>query len=191
MKKHNEETCEGCISTMGEEYCFDDIQEMMDYHKAERNWFVAKWEDWIYYPFYQKVVNGWWQKIRPGAIKHYYQRARYGYSYMDVWDTGNHIAEISLRMLECLKKDKIGTPMIFFEESDGIDEDEQPTEEAIRLAEERYDNILSEMIFGLKCAQALSSMEYDYKNETEYEKLNNSVKRSFELFGKYWSTLWD
>ncbi|MBC8422059.1 MAG: hypothetical protein H8E03_01410 [Pelagibacteraceae bacterium] len=189
MKKHNKDTCEGCTSTVGEEYCFEDFQEMIDYHKSQRNWFVAKWEDWIYYPFYHNVVNGWWQKIRPGAIKHYYQRAKQGYSYQDVWGMDYYMVETLLPMFETLKNDHMGISMAFYEDDDH-DETGHTTDEGDERAEQRRQNVFGEIIYGLKCAKKIHNVDYDYEKD-EYEKLNKSVKRSFSLIGEYFFTFWD
>jgi hypothetical protein len=191
MKKHNEETCEGCISTDGGDVCFTDLREMMDYHDSQRNWFIAKWEDWIYFPLHKKFLNDWWDKIRPGALKHYYQRAKQGYSYQDTWGIDYHLVTILIPMFESLKKDHVGVSLAFFDEKDGVDEDGNPTDEASEKAEQRMQNVYGEIIYGLKCAKLIHGADYNYKKEGEYEKLNTSVKRSFELIGEYFFSLWD
>lgn len=188
MKKHTEE-CTGCISKAGEEICFSELEEMERYYNLNRNRVLAALEDYIYDPIYNFLRWKVWEAVRPGMAKHYYQRAKRGYSYMDVWDTGYHVTSILLPMLEDLKKNRIGTPITFYRKKDGVDKDGNPTDEATRLADERYDNVLREMIFGLKCAKLVN--EYEYKDEAEYKKLERSAKRSLELFSKYWCVLWD
>lgn len=170
---------------------FNNLDDMLEYHNSKRPWIIAKWEDWIWYPIYRFVRWTIWDRIRPGAIKHYYQRARYGYSYMDTWNVGSHIVEILIPMLEKLKKDRYGTPIGFYKEEDGVDDDGNPTEEAQKLADARYDNVLGEMIFGLKCGRKLINMDYDFCDSNEHNKLTSSAKRSFELFGEYWQSLWN
>jgi len=191
MKKHNDKTCKGCISTMGEDVCFDDLEEMMSYHKAQRNWFIAKWEDWIYYPFYHKIVNGWWEKIRPRTLKHYYQRAKQGYSYQDNWGIDYYMVETLLPMFENLKKFHAGVSMQFYKKKDGVDKSGNPTDKASEMAEQRLQNVYGEIIYGLKCAKKVHKVDYNYRDEKEFKKLNIAIKRSFELIGKYFFSLWD
>jgi hypothetical protein len=94
-------------------------------------------------------------------------------------------------MFESLKKDHVGVSMAFFDEKDGVDEDGNPTDEASEKAEQRMQNVYGEIIYGLKCAKLIHGADYNYKKEGEYEKLNTSVKRSFELIGEYFFSLWD
>ncbi len=190
MKIHDE-NCEGCVSTVGEDVCFSDIKEMMEYHKSQRNWFVAKWEDYIYYPIYNFVRWKFWDKVRPGKIKHYYQRAQQGYSYMDNWSIDLHLVEILIPMFENLKINHISVPMSYYTEEDGVDKDGNPIEEADIKAEQRKQNIYNEIIYGLKCAKLIQSGEYDFQKDSEYKRLNKSVKRSFELMGEHFFTFWD
>jgi hypothetical protein len=92
-------------------------------------------------------------------------------------------------MLERLKKEKLGIPLSMFRKKDGVDKDGNPTDEASRLAEQRWNNVLNEILYGLKCAKLIH--DSDYEKEGEYERLNQSVKRSFTLIGEYFFSLWD
>jgi hypothetical protein len=65
------------------------------------------------------------------------------------------------------------------------------TDEADVLAEERWDNVLSEIIYGLKCAKKIHNSDYDYEEEELTKRLIKSAKRSFELIGKHLFSLWD
>lgn len=170
---------------------FSDLKEMFEYYNSQRNKIVALWEDYIYYPVYRFVRWKVWDKIRPGALKHYYQRARRGYSYQDSWAVDYHLVEILIPMLENMKREHVGISMVFYDEKDGVDEDGNPTEYADEKAEERMQNVYEEIIYGLRCAKLIHDIDYDYEKEGEYERLNQSVKRSFELIGEYFFSLWD
>jgi hypothetical protein len=152
---------------------------------------VTLWEDYIYYPIYRGIRWKVWDKIRPGKIKHYYQRAKQGYSYMDCWSIDHHLVEILIPMFENMKREHSSISMAFYDKADGVDEDGNPTEEAGVKAEQRMKNVYSEIIYGLKCAKLIHDSDYDYEKEGEYERLNQSVKRSFELIGEYFFSLWD
>ena len=69
------------------------------------------------------------------------------------------------------------------------DEDGNPTDEASVLAEQRWENVLGEIIYGLKCAKTIQN--YDYEDKEEVKKLTKSSQRSFELIGKHLFNLWD
>jgi hypothetical protein len=92
-------------------------------------------------------------------------------------------------MLERLKNNKQGTPSTMFRQKDGVDKDGNPTDEASALAEQRWENVLGEIIYGLKCAKTIQN--YDYEDKEDVKKLTKSSQRSFELIGKHLFNLWD
>jgi hypothetical protein len=79
--------------------------------------------------------------------------------------------------------------MSMFKKKDGFDKDGIPTDEANVLAAQRWDNVLNEIIYGLKCAKTIQ--DYDYKDKEEYKRLTKSSQRSFEMIGKHLFNLWD
>ncbi len=110
---------------------------------------------------------------------------------MDCWSIDHHLVEILIPMFENMKREHSSISMAFYDKADGVDEDGNPTEEAGVKAEQRMKNVYSEIIYGLKCAKLIHDSDYDYEKEGEYERLNQSVKRSFELIGEYFFSLWD
>lgn len=188
MKIHDE-NCTRCTKTVGEKECFESVEEMMQYHKEQRRWFVAKWEDYIYYPLYRLVVYGLWDKIRPGKIKHYYQRAVRGHSYMDSWDITHWMLTGLIPMLRNLRYNRQGTPLNFYLKKDGVDKDQNPTKNASIEAEKRFNAVLDEILYGLKCAQRYYGI--DFKDKREAKKLKKGAERSFHLMGKHFADFWD
>tara|TARA_Y100000034_G_scaffold95041_1_gene115301 strand:- start:82 stop:558 length:477 start_codon:yes stop_codon:yes gene_type:complete len=152
---------------------------------------VALWEDYIYYPIYRGIRWKVWDKIRPGKIKHYYQRAKTGHSYMDAWSIDYYLVDNLIPMLNELKKNKHSVATTFFRKKDGVDKNGNPTDEAFRLAEQRFDNVLNEILYGLKCAKKIHEVDYNYKDKDEGKKLKKSAERSFQLIGKHLFSLWD
>ena len=152
---------------------------------------VALWEDYIYYPIYRGIIWKVWDKIRPGKIKHYYQRAKTGHSYMDAWSIDYYLVDNLIPMLNELKKNKHSVATTFFRKKDGVDKNGNPTDEAFRLAEQRFDNVLNEILYGLKCAKKIHEVDYNYKDKDEGKKLKKSAERSFQLIGKHLFSLWD
>ena len=63
----------------------------------------------VYYPIY-RFFYGIWDNIKPSNFKHWYQRARYGYSYRDCWSIDGHLADIIPKMINQLKENLHGVP---------------------------------------------------------------------------------
>ena len=87
---------------------FDTMTEMHEYHKSIQPWYEKAW-DFVYYPIY-RVYDTIRNAIGPRAIKHYYQRARYGYSYQDCWGIDYHLADIIPKMIRDMKENLHGCP---------------------------------------------------------------------------------
>ena len=125
----------------------------------------------------------------PSEAKWFYQRGSRGWSDRSAWSIDTWLVDNLIPMLERLKNNKQGTPSTMFRQKDGVDKDGNPTDEASVLAEQRWENVLSEIIYGLKCAKTIQN--YDYEDKEDVKKLTKSSQRSFELIGKYLFNLWD
>ena len=127
----------------------------------------------------------------PSRIKFFIQRGRRGWSDEDSWAIDYWLVDNLIPMLKRLKNDSNGTPMSMFRKKDGIDKDGNPTDEASRLAEQRWDDMLGEIIYGLKCAKKIQDLDYDYKDKNKTKLLNKRVEKTFYLIGRHLFTLWD
>jgi len=127
----------------------------------------------------------------PSEVKWFYQRGSRGWSDRSVWSIDTWLVDNLIPMLERLKRDKHGTPSTMFRKKDGVDKDGNSTDEANILAEQRWDNVLNEIIYGLKCAKKIHNSDYDYNDKELTKRLTKSSKRSFELIGKHLFSLWD
>jgi len=127
----------------------------------------------------------------PSRIKFFIQRARRGWSDEDSWAIDYWLVDNLIPMLKRLKNESQGTPMLMFRKKDGVDKDGNPTDKASRLAEQRWSDMLGEIIYGLKCAKALQELDYDYKDKNKTKLLNKRVEKTFTLIGKHLFTLWD
>ena len=125
----------------------------------------------------------------PSEAKWFYQRGSRGWSDRSAWSIDTWLVDNLIPMLERLKNNKQGTPSTMFRQKDGVDKDGNPTDEASVLAEQRWENVLGEIIYGLKCAKTIQN--YDYEDKEEVKKLTKSSQRSFELIGKHLFNLWD
>ena len=132
-----------------------------------------------------------WLWELPYCIKYFVQRGRRGWSDQDAWSIDTWLVDNLIPMLERLKNNKYGTPSSMFRKKDGVDKDGNSTDEAHRLAEQRWDNVLREIIYGLKCAKKIQDLDYDYKDKELTKKLTKSVQKSFTLIGKHLFNLWD
>ena len=130
-------------------------------------------------------------KNSPSEVKWFYQRGSRGWSDRSAWSIDTWLVDNLIPMLERLKNNKHGTPLSMFRKKDGVDKDGNPTDEASVLAEQRWNNVLSEIINGLKCAKKIQDLDYDYKDKELTKKLTKSSQRSFELIGKHLFNLWD
>ena len=127
----------------------------------------------------------------PSRTKFFIQRGRRGWSDQDAWAIDYWLVDNLIPMLKRLKNDSRGTPMSMFRKKDGVDKDGNPTDRASRLAEQRWDDMLGEIIYGLKCAQALQELSYDYNDENKTKLLKKRVEKTFTLIGKHLFSLWD
>jgi len=127
----------------------------------------------------------------PSEAKWFYQRGSRGWSDRSAWSIDTWLVDNLIPMLERLKNNKHGTPMSMFRKKDGVDKDGNWTDEASRLAEQRWSNVLNEIIYGLKCAKKIQNSDYDWKDKELRRSLEKSSKHSFELIGKHLFSLWD
>ena len=127
----------------------------------------------------------------PSKVKWFYQRGSRGWSDRSVWSIDTWLVDNLIPMLERLKNNKQGTPTSMYRKKDGVDKDGNPTDDADWLASQRWNNVVSEIINGLKCAKKIHDLDYDYKDKELTKRLTKSSQRSFELIGKHLFSLWD
>ena len=149
----------------------------------------AKWYNKYFAIPFQRFIQA--IKDFPSEVKWFYQRGSRGWSDRSAWSIDSWLVDNLIPMLERLKNNKHGTPMSMFRKKDGVDKDGNSTDEAHRLAEQRWDNVLNEIIYGLKCAKKIEDSDYDYEDKELTKRLTKSSQRSFELIGKHLFSLWD
>ena len=123
----------------------------------------------------------------PSEVKWFYQRGSRGWSDRSAWSIDTWLVDNLIPMLERLKKEKLGVPSSMYRDEDGM----RRNGDGDVLAEQRWDNVLGEIIYGLKCAKKLQDMNYDYEDEELTKRLTKSSQRSFNLIGKHLFNLWD
>ena len=201
MKIHNE-NCEGCVSTEGDKECFDDISEMMNYHKSQRSWDEVIW-DGIYYPCWRVF-----DKIRyfPKEVKWFIQRGKRGWSDCDSWNVYSHIAEILPSMLKKMKEDNHGYPSAMYDDNEW-----EHTDAEDKAAKEKWGKILNGIIktfeieAGIGDSVILDLGPRPTKRQREFgkehcEKFGVKLltkedrkirKEGWKNFQKYFHNLWD
>ena len=127
----------------------------------------------------------------PSKVKWFYQRGSRGWSDRSAWSIDTWLVNNLIPMLERLKKEKHSTPMSMYKKKDGVDKSGNPTDEADVLAEQRWNNVLNEILYGLKCAKKIEDLDYNYKDKELSKRLTKSSQRSFKLIGKHLFSLWD
>ena len=148
----------------------------------------AKWYNKYFAIPFQTSIRA--IKDFPSEAKWFYQRGSRGWSDRSAWSVDTWLVDNLIPMLERLKNDKHGTPASMYGKND-LFEIEHLTNEVDALAEQRWTNILNEILYGLKCAKKIQDSDFDYNDKKLTKKLNKSSKRSFELIGKHLFDLWD
>jgi|SaaInlV_150m_DNA_2_1039686.scaffolds.fasta_scaffold03116_10 hypothetical protein len=148
MKIHDKK-CTSCTKTEGEAECFDDLGEMMDYHKSQRKWYEVAW-DFVYYPCWRIF-----DKIRyfPKECKWFIQRGRRGWSDCDSWNVYAHIAEIIPPMLKQMKEAGYGFPVLMYEDFTKY----EYTDEEGEAARAKWNTILDSIIQAFEIENGISN----------------------------------
>jgi hypothetical protein len=195
--KHKEcDNCgeKGAHDFMGDYFCdkcvsYDETFELTEEVFARWDEENEKWYNKYFVIPFHTFINI--IKNFPSEVKWFYQRGSRGWSDRSAWSIDTWLVDNLIPMLERLKRDKHGTPSTMFRKKDGVSKNGIPTDEANILAEQRWDNVLNEIIYGLKCAKKIEDFDYDYEDKELIKRLTKSYQRSFELIGKHLFSLWD
>ena len=167
--------------------------------KKEQPFFY--WFDEFYYKYIGKSIGGYsphviftdfFDILRKWGyeLKYAYQRVRYGYDDTWVWGVGYKLNDIMPNVLRNIKEKKQGIPMRFFDNDDFSDG-------ASDLAEERYDKVLDDLIFAFEEMKILQDYEFDWKNKTpkqntkEYKDREKVAKKKLKLLVDYYWEIGD
>ena len=166
-----------------------------------------KYLDKVYYPIY-RFFWGIWDKIKPSNFKHWYQRARYGYSYRDCWSIDWYLADIIPKMINQLKENLHGVPGDIADKY--VAEDKHDIDMTHATAE--WESILDKIANTFKLEhEILDHTLYDCKNKKEENKMKELMKEGdcydgcrimtreekasrdggWKLLRKHFGNLWD
>lgn len=142
-------------------------KEIDEFDRWQKNTILGKLNS-----FWWKIVNKYDEVLEIlNTIKHWYQRAKNGYSYQDVWSLDSYLDEMLPKALRELAKVNNGYP----QELESLEE---------------WNDILEEMVQGFEAHKKISELEFDIDNPKEYKELENKFKKGMKLFVRYYGSLW-
>lgn len=127
--------------------------------------------------------KNWWRNLKDIPI--FFQRIfftlKHGYSPVAQWETFEWFIAVMREILINYRDNRMGTPVVIpdYNIDDLISENKNI---------EIYNNILNEMIELLNKMDEDNYLTYD---STSLEAMNAAKDKFFELFSKYFYTLWD
>ena len=127
--------------------------------------------------------KNWWRNLKdiPIFIKRIFFTLKYGYSPVAQFETFEWFITVIREILINYRDNRTGTPVVIpdYNTDDLINEDKDI---------EAYNNILNEMIELLDKMDECNYLAYD---NASLEAMNTAKDKFFELFSKYFYTLWD
>lgn len=136
------------------------------------------------------------------------QKIRVHVEYHDIWSADTTIAHMVLPLLERLRDEKNGYPLIDPKEIEGLPRELKPKkkelDESDPKAEARWNWVMNEMIFAMQCI-ADDSWEdefFEHKdpndwmsvrmiNKEKYDETQKRIDRGLKFFGIFFRALWD
>ena len=163
-------------------------------------WYQRAWEA-VYFPIYGFFRHILWPKIRPSNFKHWFQRAKYGYSDRDCWDIDYHLSEIIPAMIKKMRDNLCGHPASFCQEMPP-EEAQKQWDTILKTIQEAFqieNDILNDKILEITDKDRRERMERvieknlklwkDARFITKYEVMVRKI--GWKNFQEYFSNLWD
>ena len=128
----------------------------------------------------------WWRNLKgiPIFIKRIFFTLKHGYSPVAQWETFSWFISVMREILINYRDNRTGTPVVIpgYNIDDLISENKNI---------EIYNNILDEMIKLLDQMDENNSAYNDVSLEKMHSAMDTAKNKFFELFSKYFYTLWD
>lgn len=128
----------------------------------------------------------WWRNLKdiPIFIKRIFFTLKHGYSPVTQWETFGWFIAVMREILVNYRDNRTGTPVVIpdYNIDDLISENKNI---------EIYNNILNEMIKLLDKMDECNSAYNDVSLEKMHSAMDSAKNKFFELFSKYFYTLWD
>ena len=130
--------------------------------------------------------KSWWRNLKdiPIFIKRIFFTLKHGYSPVAQWETFSWFISVMREILVNYRDNRAGTPVVI------------PNYDADSLISENknieiYNNILNEMIELLDKMDECNSTYNGVSLEEMHSAMDSAKNKFFELFSKYFYTLWD
>ena len=128
----------------------------------------------------------WWRNLKdiPIFIKRIFFTLKHGYSPVAQWETFGWFIAVMREILINYRDNRTGTPVVIpdYHTDDSISENKNI---------EIYNNILNEMITLLDQMDENNLAYNDVSLEEMHSAMDTAKNKFFELFSKYFYTLWD
>lgn len=128
----------------------------------------------------------WWRNLKdiPIFIKRIFFTLKHGYSPVAQWETFGWFITVIREILVNYRDNRMGTPVVIpdYNIDDLISENKNI---------EIYNNILNEMIELLDKMDECNSTYNGVSLEEMHSAMDSAKNKFFELFSKYFYTLWD
>ena len=128
----------------------------------------------------------WWRNLKdiPIFIKRIFFTLKHGYSPVAQWETFSWFISVMREILINYRDNRTGTPVVIpgYHTDDSISENKNI---------EIYNNILNEMIELLDKMDECNSTYNGVSLEEMHSAMDSAKNKFFELFSKYFYTLWD
>lgn len=130
--------------------------------------------------------KNWWRNLKdiPIFIQRIFFTLKHGYSPVAQWETFEWFIAVMREILTNYRDNRMGTPVVI----PGYDIDDLVSE---NKNVEVYNDILNEMIELLDKMDESNPAYNDVSLEEMHSAMNTAKNRFFELFSKYFYTLWD
>ena len=130
--------------------------------------------------------KSWWRNLKdiPIFIKRIFFVLKHGYSPVAQWETFGWFITVMREILVNYRNNRTGTPVVIpdYHTDDLISENKNI---------EIYNNILNEMIELLDKMDECNSTYNGVSLEEMHSAMDSAKNKFFELFSKYFYTLWD
>ena len=128
----------------------------------------------------------WWRNLKyiPIFIKRIFFTLKHGYSPVAQWETFGWFITVMREILVNYRDNRTGTPVVIpdYNIDDLISENKNVNV---------YNSLLDEMITLLDQMDENNSAYNDVSLEEMYSAMDSAKNKFFELFSKYFYTLWD
>lgn len=144
---------------------------------------TIKWYRRIWWKIYRVFKNMWRTRFGYYTVKHWYERARYGYSYRDTYSVVGWFRDTLPEIMSDLEElifYKHGIPMTLSNKYDELNDDE--------ILSMKF-SLTERIIKGIESYKKWEDLMYD--TDEEREQLYSEYETAMQLFTRYLGMFWD